>query len=289
MHVEMGVERLIPGVQEQEAPELASQVVGAKLQKALAGGPQQQGEQRAFVAQDKCVEFMGEGKDAVEIRHLKEFGLSVFKPLGLGERLALGTVAIATRVGGIALAATLLALFGVSPEFRRPTDHDVMHDLVVGWRHGVSRAIGWTIETEDGSDFPLGGTTVRFACRRMALGCKRGHLLVSGDRRGRIDAQKIKGATDGSQVGASHTQVAGGGIEGAVSEQQRNGARIYPGFEQMGGKGMSPGMDTFAVLQLGGLLSTVVKALGTGDGHGVVAILSWEEPRLAPRQPPRGP
>jgi hypothetical protein len=38
---------------------------------------------------------MRQGKDAVEIRDFKEFGLAVFDPLLLGERLTLGAVTIA--------------------------------------------------------------------------------------------------------------------------------------------------------------------------------------------------
>ena len=114
----------------------------AELEQRLAGSPQQQGEKCAFVGEDEGVEVVRQGKDAVEIGHLKEVGLAVFKPLFPGEGLACGAVAIATRVVGIALEATLPALFSVSAKCSRATGHEVVHDLVVGWRHGVSRAVG---------------------------------------------------------------------------------------------------------------------------------------------------
>ncbi len=160
----MGLERLVPGVQEQDGAELAAQVVVAKLEQRLAGSAQQQGEKRAFVAEDQRVEGMGQGKDAVEIGHLKEVGLSVCEPLLLAEALALGAVAVATRVVGIALEAALGALFGVSPELRRTTGHEVVQDLVVGWRHWGRRAVGLTIEAQDVGDFPPWCTLLCPAC-----------------------------------------------------------------------------------------------------------------------------
>src|SRR5262245_1407885 len=98
---------------------------------------------------------MRQSKDAVEIGHFKEFGFAGCDPCFFGEGLAFGAVAIATRVVGIALEATLLALFSLSSECRRPTDQDVVHDLVVRWRDRVSRAVGWAIEAQDVGDFPL--------------------------------------------------------------------------------------------------------------------------------------
>ena len=164
VHVEMGLERLVPGVQEQDGAELAAQGVVAKLEQRLAGSAQQQGEQRAFVAEDQRVEGMGQGKDAVERGHLKEVGWSVCEPLLLAEALALGAVAVATRVVGIALEAALGALFGVSPELRRTTGHEVVQDLVVGWRHWGRRAVGLTIEAQDVGDFPPWCTLLCPAC-----------------------------------------------------------------------------------------------------------------------------
>ena len=106
----MGLECLIPGVQEPETTELAAQVVGAELQQRLAGGTQPQGKKRAFVGEDEGGKVMGEGKDAVEIGHRQEVGLARVEPRCLGKRLAFGAVAMATGVVGIALEAALGAL-----------------------------------------------------------------------------------------------------------------------------------------------------------------------------------
>ena len=147
VHVEMGIERLIPGVQEQQAAELAAQVVVAKLQEWLAGGSKQQGEKGAFVGEDEGGEVMREGKDAVEIRDLTEVDLSILAPLVLAEGLALGAVAIATRVVGRALEAILPTLFSASPEFSGATDQDVVHALLMRWWHGVRLTVGGAIES----------------------------------------------------------------------------------------------------------------------------------------------
>ena len=60
VHVEVGLECLLPGVQEQDAPELAAQIVVAELQQRLAGGPKQQSEKPAFVGEDEGREGLRE-------------------------------------------------------------------------------------------------------------------------------------------------------------------------------------------------------------------------------------
>ena len=93
--VEMGPKGLIPGMQDLDTTDLASQVLTAELEECLAGSPQEQREERAFVGQDERIEFMWKRKDAVEIRHWQERGLAVCDPLGFGEGLTLGAGAIA--------------------------------------------------------------------------------------------------------------------------------------------------------------------------------------------------
>jgi hypothetical protein len=60
----------------------------------------------------------------VEVGSRQSVGLAVSAPLCLRERLALGTVAVAARVGGRALDATVPALVPMAPEFRGATDPD---------------------------------------------------------------------------------------------------------------------------------------------------------------------
>jgi hypothetical protein len=185
--VAMGVEGLLPGVSEQEATEWAPQVVMAALEKRLAGRPQQQGEQRAFVGEDKGGEIMWPGKDAGALGHWQECGLSLFAPCCLGEGLALGAVAMATRGVGVALEATRPTLFCMSPALGGTTDQEVMPHLLVGWGHGGCGAGGRALEAQDVGDVPRWSGVLGPASGWMAAPGKRGHGLrprrgAAGDR-----------------------------------------------------------------------------------------------------------
>jgi hypothetical protein len=57
----------------------------------------------------------------------KQFGLAVFKPLGAGKRLTLGTMPIPARVEGDALMATRVALFDVATECSGAAQFDRTH------------------------------------------------------------------------------------------------------------------------------------------------------------------
>ena len=63
----MSIERLVPGVQHHRSPELAVQVLLAKLEEGLAGGAKEQGQQGTFVPQDERIEGMRYGKHRVEV------------------------------------------------------------------------------------------------------------------------------------------------------------------------------------------------------------------------------
>jgi hypothetical protein len=94
--VEMGLESVIPAVQEQDATALTAQVGLAELEEGLSGGLKQEGKERAFVGEDERVEIVRQGQDAVDIRSFKPCGLSRFEPFFLAQGLARGAVAVAT-------------------------------------------------------------------------------------------------------------------------------------------------------------------------------------------------
>lgn len=82
----------------------------------------------------------------VEIEYWQECGLAACDPLGLGQGLARGTMAIAARVVGVSLEATVRTLCGMPAERSCATDHEVVHDLVVGRRQEMSGAVRLAIE-----------------------------------------------------------------------------------------------------------------------------------------------
>jgi len=77
MDMEVGIEELIPRVQEHRRGHLATEMLAPALQERLAGRLKQERQQGPFVAQDERVEGMGEGKHRVKIRHGQEFSSAV--------------------------------------------------------------------------------------------------------------------------------------------------------------------------------------------------------------------
>jgi hypothetical protein len=95
MDREVGIQELIPRVQEHRRGHLATEMLAPEWQERLAGRLKQERQPGPFVAQEERVEGMGEGKARVKIRHGQELSGAVLEPARFGACLTLGTVAIA--------------------------------------------------------------------------------------------------------------------------------------------------------------------------------------------------
>ena len=67
VEVDVGLEGLIPGMQEHGRTELAAQVLLATLEERLTDGAAQQGEQETFGVQDEGIEGVRHGKHGGDI------------------------------------------------------------------------------------------------------------------------------------------------------------------------------------------------------------------------------
>ena len=75
----------------------------------------------------------------MEILGIEKFRAAILKPLGAGERLALGTMAVGTRVVSVALAAALIAPLQMAAESGGSTKLDGSHNAPL--RRGHRRAM----------------------------------------------------------------------------------------------------------------------------------------------------
>ncbi|BDB29456.1 hypothetical protein CTP10_R68700 (plasmid) [Cupriavidus sp. P-10] len=91
-------QRLSPGVQDRDEAERGTQVAGIRGDgpQGVGGGLKQDVIDHALVLEGDCRDWLGQGKDDMEVRHRQEVRLAVVKPLRAGERLALRTVPITT-------------------------------------------------------------------------------------------------------------------------------------------------------------------------------------------------
>ena len=69
-------------------------------------------------------------------------------------------------------------------------------------------------------------------------------------------------------------EIAGCGPDGAVPQQELNGAWIDPGIEQMGGKGVPQGMNATAMVDARLASGLVVNMLGRATGHVALGVFA---------------
>ena len=102
---------LRPSVQNGKEAESSSEVfrVGSDGAEAFRGCPEEDGVDDTLVLKSHRRNFIGNGKDDVIVGNGKQLGHARLEPLRLGERLALGTVAVAAGVVGDPLGAALIA------------------------------------------------------------------------------------------------------------------------------------------------------------------------------------
>ena len=77
----------------------------------------------------QLVQYAGNGKNNVEILHWQQILLSGFKPTGLVEALAFGTVAIETGVVEGCPVTAMITLLHMAAEDRGTTIENILHHL----------------------------------------------------------------------------------------------------------------------------------------------------------------
>ena len=128
----MVLELLIPGVQHRDETDLSAQTPLAKLKQCFADGFKEQAEENLFVGENQAVEKVRQGEDQMEVSHRQKLSGLLLKPLGLGQRLALGAVAVTAGVISRVLKATSVALLEMTSQLLSAADRNGAHDLFVG-------------------------------------------------------------------------------------------------------------------------------------------------------------
>jgi len=108
-------ESLIPGMQDGDDPDGSLQTGAAKLQQGPTDGFKEQAQENLFVGEDQTVENVRQGKHQMEVSYGQKLRGLLIKPLGLGQRLAFGTVAVTAGVISRVLKAASVALLKVPP------------------------------------------------------------------------------------------------------------------------------------------------------------------------------
>ena len=103
--------------------------------------------QRPKVREHEGVRLVGQREDGVEVGHRQELRLPGEQPLRLGQRLALGAVAVSAGVVGGALKAASRTPLQVPAERCRAAELDVAHHADVGsWQQRMGQAVAFSVE-----------------------------------------------------------------------------------------------------------------------------------------------
>ena len=156
-------------------------------------------------------DLLRESEDEVEVGAVEQFRAALADPGGAGKGLALGAMAIAAGAIAEAAVAAVVALFDLAAEGSGAAALDRRHGAALGGgqRGGETAPESVPVTVEDVSHLKIGA------------GSPGG---LSGLRQ--VEWTGRSGDFEGGKV-----QIAGGGGEAAMTEQELNGADVGAGFE----------------------------------------------------------
>ena len=125
-------ESLIPGVKHGDDPDGSLKTRAAKLQQGLTDGFKEKAQANLFVGEDQTVKFVRQGKHQMEVSHRQKLRGLFFQPLGLGQGLALGAVAVTAGVISRVLKAASVALLEMPSQLLGAADLNGPHHLEMG-------------------------------------------------------------------------------------------------------------------------------------------------------------
>jgi hypothetical protein len=155
MHVEMLVQVLPPGMEDHRGPQASAQpawVTPEGVQRVPRALEEERVEDTG-ISLGQRIQGVGECKHTVEIRDGQEIGQARLDPPGLGQRLALGAMPIATRMVPGLIRAAVVALQQVPTEGGRPALLDRAHHPELLPSQRMRSAIHVSIGTENVGDF----------------------------------------------------------------------------------------------------------------------------------------
>jgi hypothetical protein len=126
--MKMGLELLIPGMQDGHKTQFATHLVYPEFQQGFRDSLKEDVEHEGFVSQDDGVELMGQGKYDMEVGNGEEFGFSCLKPSFSGYLLAFGAVSIPAGMIHDTLSTAVVAPMKVSAKFGRAAVNNVRQD-----------------------------------------------------------------------------------------------------------------------------------------------------------------
>lgn len=154
MQVGMEVELPCPGVQDGRDPEEPAEATGIAPhgEQSLRGGAEQQGEDQAAIVQREPTQSTRKCEYDMEVVGWQDALGALLDPVGLGQALTLGTVAVPARIICRALIAAGVADVEVATEDAGATRFDRPHGGVLLFAEPVPATVSVTVGSEDVAD-----------------------------------------------------------------------------------------------------------------------------------------
>ena len=151
VQVGMGEKVLSPGVQEREAADFGAEMlrISGERQKGFGSGTKQQPVDGAAILECQWSQLVREGENDVEVLNVENLLLTGLEPRGTCSSLTLRAMSVTAGVVGADDVTTLVALFGVATENRRPALHEVGQDTTLLLRGAVAFQKSRTVLAND--------------------------------------------------------------------------------------------------------------------------------------------
>src|SRR5580658_4070381 len=140
MQMRMKMQVLTPGVQHGEKADRGAEVsgIGGDGEQSFRSGLKQNGVNLSLVLKRQAADLLRKSEHDVEVRNGQELRLLLGEPLGAGRGLALGAVAIATRVEYFDAMSAPVALIEMTAQDRGPAVPNVSKRFpLLAREHGV--------------------------------------------------------------------------------------------------------------------------------------------------------
>ena len=235
MDVRMKLEFAGPGVQDTGDRELRGvleplRVPGERVESG-GGALDEQVVQARPIESDQAVQLARHGEDDVEILRGQDARHALLDPARLPQRLALGAMAVATRIVGGPREAARGAHLEMPAERSGATAHHVAGDALARWRRDVALAEGLEVVAEDVGHFES-GTLDRSARPRSGTL----HGTGSADRGSLRRADEVDRARHLPKLPGGQVEILRRRFQVRMAEQELHRAHIGAGFEQVRGE-----------------------------------------------------
>jgi len=186
MEMGMMMQLLAPGVEDGEATDLGSKMLGilSNVLEGLRDAAKEQAIEWAWVLQRQRPKVVRQGKDDMRVGRLEEFALPGRKPGGLGSAMTCGATPVPARVVRLGLVAAVVTLRDMAPEGRGPAHGDGAQGPVLLARQGrpIACEEGSAMLAHDIGDFEWWATHGRVsrlagnarASRGLSVACRAG-------------------------------------------------------------------------------------------------------------------